>query len=77
MKPVAKVVDAGGVAHFPKLQWSDANTSLETPIGTELYTADQLRQAKVEVLREAVTRLPSYNENHVILGRMADELEKK
>lgn len=40
----------------------------------ELYTADQLRQAKVEVLREAVTRLPSYNENHVILGRMADEL---
>lgn len=40
----------------------------------ELYTADQLRQAKVEVLREAVTRLPNYNENHIILNRMADEL---
>ncbi len=53
--------------------WLPPTTMAEN---VELYTADQLREAQVKVLREAVTRLPSYNENHVILGRMADELEK-
>ena len=36
-EPVACVVDAGGVCHFPKLQWKSANHSLETPIGSDLY----------------------------------------
>jgi hypothetical protein len=36
-EPVAKVVDAGGICHFPKLQWRSANHSLETPIGSKLY----------------------------------------
>lgn len=76
MKPVAKVVDASGVAHFPKLQWSDANTSLETPIGTELFTADQLREAQVKVLREAAfgCRLES---DAGMIRRMLAELEKQ
>lgn len=37
-EPVAEVVDAGGICHFPKLQWKSANHSLETPIGSQLFT---------------------------------------
>lgn len=80
MKPVAKVVDAGGVAHFPKLQWADANTSLETPIGTELFTADQVKEAQVKVLREAADAISKGmppNKAREMIRRMADELEKQ
>lgn len=48
------------------------------PYGTELYTADQLREVQVKVLREAADYLdlreidPSSE-----LRRMADELEKQ
>lgn len=46
---------------------------------TPLYTADQLRQAKMEVLREAATGYGHefHNSDPVdYLTRMADELEK-
>lgn len=58
----------------------DANT-VETSTGGDwsewvpLYTANQLCQAKVEVLREAANR--AYNEEDVaMINGMADELEK-
>ncbi len=62
----------------------DANT-VETSTGGDwsewvpLYTADQLRQAKVEVLREAAENAPSAWVESVdkYLLRMADELEKQ
>ena len=48
----------------------------------ELYTADQLRQAKVEVLREAAEwfdpcRVYFAHDAANYLNRMADELEKQ
>jgi hypothetical protein len=44
---------------------------------TPLYTADQLRQAKVEVLREAADALPDgWYEVKTYLRRMANELER-
>lgn len=47
-----------------------------------LYTADQLRQAKVEVLREAAARFTGRGSEHTStaveleLRRMADEIER-
>jgi len=38
-EPVVRVVDGGGELHLPKLQWVSANHSLETPIGSTLFTA--------------------------------------
>ncbi len=38
-EPVARVIDGGGELHLPKLQWVSANHSLETPIGSKLFTA--------------------------------------
>lgn len=48
--------------------------------GTPLYTADQLRKAKVEVLREAATTVLARYFAHDAanyLDRRADELEKQ
>ena len=39
---VVRVVDGGGELHLPKLQWVSANHSLETPIGSKLFTAPPL-----------------------------------
>ena len=45
---------------------------------TPIYTADQLREAQVKVLREARDRMAVTNELNPLafLDRMADELEK-
>ena len=45
----------------------------------ELYTADQLKQAKVEVLREAAEACPGYAKASNLreyIRRMADEIER-
>jgi len=41
----------------------------------KMFSADQLRQAKVEVLRDAASHM-SIASDYVILWRMADEIEK-
>ena len=77
MKPVAYMADG-------EVFLDQRCVSIEKP--TELYTADQLRQAKVEVLREAAAmwsvrgRIATAYEDVVRtdeLQRMADELETK
>lgn len=44
--------------------------------GSELYTADQLKAAKIEVLREAASKTFCNDARYMLLG-MADELERK
>ena len=77
MKPVAYMADG-------EVFLDQRCVSIEKP--TELYTADQLRQAKVEVLREAAAmwsvrgRIATAYEDVVRtdeLHRMADEVETK
>lgn len=41
-EPVASVASSGQF-NFPILQWKSANTSLETPIGTELYRKPEVK----------------------------------
>jgi len=69
MKPVAEVTVAKGLTH---------GNRPNLPIGTLLFTSDQLRQAKVEVLREAAEKLHDYGNPWVSkeLRHMADEIEK-
>lgn len=78
MKPVAEVLwyepelhDKKGKGH----KIIDATMSFmeAAPVGTQLYTADQLKQAKVEVLREAADKLCGVHRD--VIRRMADELE--
>ena len=68
MKPVGEVKDAGfGLGALGFL-------TTPLPIGMQLYTADQLRQAKVDVLREAAKRVLAPCARSLI--HMADEIGK-
>lgn len=75
MKPVARLhirlEDDGLEARVEVLD--GANLQVEnSPAG--VFTADQLRAAKIEVLREAAAKALCSDDKHMLL-RMADELE--
>ena len=58
-EPVAKVVSSGAF-EVPCLRWTSENASLETLIGTELFTSDQLAAAILKAtgpLEEEVEKL--------------------
>ena len=58
-EPVAKVVSSGAF-EVPCLRWTSENASLETLIGTELFTSDQIAAAVLKAtkpLEEEVERL--------------------
>ena len=67
MKPVAIVIDD---QHSPG--WTKVRMLKPLQCNTELFTADQLRQAKVEVLREAWQKCECREQ----LLLMADEIER-
>ncbi len=72
MKPVAWMDREGDIMPMPEIEhWC--------PPHTMLYTSDQLRQAKVEALREASNKLDpteAVSGSYAMwLRRMADELE--
>ena len=77
MKPVATTA-----ANFNANETGYITAHIAMPYKTELYTADQLRQAKVEVLREAAARFTGRGSEHTStaveleLRRMADEIER-
>ncbi len=75
MNPVAFMASSGKV-----ITADDAEMMLKHSASyfhIQLYTADQIRKAQVEVLREARDRMAVTNELNplVFLDRMADELE--
>ena len=65
MKPVAYMADG-------EVFLDQRCITLEKP--TELYTADQLREAQVKVLREAADRLCGVHRDEI--RSMADEIER-
>ena len=68
MEPVAWMDRDGEVMTMPEIpNWC--------PPHTMLYTEDQLRAAKVEVLRDAASHM-SIASDYAILWRMADKIEK-
>lgn len=91
MKPVARLLKYIGTDLYPARLAADgrvvARSYSELEDGmyadtwekvSELYTTDQLRQAKVEVLREALATLPTNTEGRVRkhLVSIAAEIER-
>lgn len=82
MKPVAWYpVDAEGLRLGDNISFCSSvpiptkGFSISFAKAISLYTADQLREAQVKVLREAAKRFSGTNAQWVI-NHMADELEK-
>ncbi len=79
MKPVAYVKYViGGAPYFVPVIAGVAKIEGYPADYTELFSADQLRQAKVKMLREAAENAPSAWVESVdkYLRRMADEIER-
>ena len=75
MKPVARLEPYGGKWILVDL----APAPEQREIGLDLFSADQLRQAKVEVLREAAEACPGYAKASNLreyIRSMADEIER-
>lgn len=57
-EPVAKVVSSGAF-EVPCLRWTSENASLETLIGTELFTSDQVAAAIIKATKPLEEQLAS------------------
>lgn len=81
MKPVAWYIENNYYESLEEAQFFCNNKAQLEEQVTPLYTADQLRQAKVEVLRKAAERVNAADGSSTYLvrgqlNRMADEIER-